>query len=304
MFSAYSFRLLRLMTVTVAAVVLVAVLPRSCPARSMTTQEISEGIETWFADLSALFDEIADAPAVKRTSLAETDRYFVSALRRHQALNTLIKTNSRGVVISEVIRGRKPERTFRDISKQQWYSRVARTHQAYHGLLREDNGRYYLFWSKPVLRGSNRRFVGTVVAKIDLWDSFHAYAANVIEPFLVRMDGRSLYSNKWKSEWEYNEEELSIPGIERISVRSSVTGVLAQDPQEPQPSHLEGGGGESELVAEEISAPVTVGTLLSNRTFLAIAAVSLLIILVFAVRLAVQLNHYRLIRRVDRSDIL
>lgn len=269
----------------------------------VSPEQLQGDINSYFQDIKTTFDRIADAPAVKRTSLSKTDRYFVSALRQHQAIFTLIKTNSQGVVISEVIRGQKPERNFRNISTQQWYSKVERTHKDYQGFLKEDNGRYYLFWSKPVLKGGNQRFVGSVVAKIDLWDCFHAFANDVTEPFLIRMHGISLYSNKWKNGNEYRELDLDVPGVDRISVRSTeaasapgpvevaapVTAPVVQPPLVP---------------AESSQRAVTLRSLLRNKTFVVIAIVTVLIILVFAVRLMVQINHWRLMRKVDRSDIL
>ena len=86
------------------------------------------------------------------------------------------------MIISEVIRGEKTERPMRDVSGQRWFRKVSRNKEAYYTLIKDrEQARYYLFWCRPILKRGNR-FIGSVVAKIDLWDSFYEFSNFNIEP--------------------------------------------------------------------------------------------------------------------------
>jgi len=183
---------------------------------------IKEDIEQYFTDQWQAFDKIAASSSIKKTSLSQVDRYFVASLKRNQTFYTFIKTNSKGVLINEVIRGEKPIRKFRDVGTQKWYYYVSRKYKDYQGFLRDENGRYYLFWAKPVLkmtRSGVKKYIGATAVKVDLWDCFHKFASDVDEPFLIRLGRKSLYSNKWKKGTEFEEKNLDIPGVKRVSVR-------------------------------------------------------------------------------------
>jgi len=181
-------------------------------------QASKEDIENYFSELQNTFTLIAGASSVKSTSLSRTERYFVAILKKNQTLYSLIKTNSKGVIISEVIRGQTPERDYRNVADQPWFRTVLKKREDHYGFVKEETGRYYLFWGKPVFKGANR-FVGAVAVKIDLWDCFHKISADVKEPFLIRLANKSLYSHKWEKESLYNDDLLNIPGVRKISLR-------------------------------------------------------------------------------------
>ena len=186
------------------------------------SSSLKENIEQYFVDLWQDFDKIAASSSIKKTSLSYVDRYFVSMLKKNQTFYTFIKTNSKGVLINEVVRGEKTQRKFRDVGTQRWYTFVSKKHRDYHGFLRDENGRYYLFWAKPVLkmtRSGRKTFVGAVALKIDFWDCFHKIAEDIDEPFLIRLGRKSLYSNKWKKGPDFKENTLEISGVKRVSVR-------------------------------------------------------------------------------------
>lgn len=187
---------------------------------------LKEDIEEYFTDQWQAFDKIATSSSIKKTSLSYIDRYFISILKRNQTFYTFIKTNSKGVLINEVIRGERPERKFRDVGIQRWYYHVSRKYKDYHGFLKDENGRYYLFWAKPVLkttRSGAKKYIGAIAVKVDLWDCFHKFASDINEPFLIRLGRKGLYSNKWKKGIDFEEKSLEIPGVRRISVRIAVS---------------------------------------------------------------------------------
>ena len=196
---------------------LIVVLSSVLPASSGTAN-LQEDLNAYYVKLDESFARIVDAGALRSTSLKPAERLFVRAMRKNMAYNTFLRTNSKGIIISEAIRGQKVERPMRDVSDQKWFKRVSERKEAYYTLIKDDErGRYYLFWTRPILKGGNR-FVGTVVAKIDLWDSFYDFSNNLYEPFLIKLGRKSLFSHKWEEGQQGIEKPLGIQGIDRISV--------------------------------------------------------------------------------------
>jgi hypothetical protein len=167
-------------------------------------------------------DKASISPMVKGTKIKPMDRFFVRTLKKHQTIHSILRTNSKGVVISEVIRGQIPTAADkRNISNQQWFSQINKKNEAYYDVIKnEETGRYYLFWARALVNktGSKEHTVGALVGQIDLWDCFHKIAVKVDQPFLIRLNKLSLYSNKWEKVRRYTEEPLNIPGVNKISI--------------------------------------------------------------------------------------
>lgn len=180
-------------------------------------------IEKYFTDLVKNLDKASNSPIVKGTKIKPIDRFFVLTLKKHQTIHSILRTNSKGIVISEVIRGQIPAAADkRNISNQQWFSQIKKKNENYYDVIKnEETGRYYLFWAKAVMSskaGSKEHPIGVLVAQIDLWDCFHKIAVKVDQPFLIRLNKLSLYSNKWEKVRRYTEEPLNIPGVTKISL--------------------------------------------------------------------------------------
>ena len=225
-------------------------------------QNLQEQLNEYFVDLDAAFAKVAQSGALRSTSLRSAERLFVREMRKNQAYTVFLRTNSKGVVISEVIRGEKVERPMRNVADQTWFRTVSNKKEAYYTLIKDtDRGRYYLLWTRPVLKRGDR-FVGAVVAKIDLWDSFYEFSNTMYVPFLVKLGRKSLFSHKWKKSPGSTELPLTIQGIKTISViympdKEPVTPKIKKDttvaapaaaPVEtakttPQPEKKKGGSG-------------------------------------------------------------
>ncbi len=265
---------------------------------------LNEQIDSFVIELKESFEKELSNPVVKSTRLSRTDRYFVSVLKRNQPFYALIRTNSRGVIINEVIRGETPERNLRNISNQRWFSQIERTHEPYYGFLKQDNGRYYLFWSMPLLsksRSGSSRFVGAVAAKIDLWDTFHKFSEQTTLPFLIKIGGMSLYSHKWDDSQESVEKELSVPGVDRIAVRyveqtfepaQPETAEVAAAPTQPQ--------GNGSATPPEAAAIKKV----NPKILIGLGVVLFLILAIASVRLLLWARHRALMRKIEREDLL
>ncbi|MBN1575580.1 MAG: PDC sensor domain-containing protein [Chitinispirillaceae bacterium] len=182
------------------------------------SSSLQEDLNFYFVKVDEAFARIVESGALRSTNLRSAERLFIREMRKNQAYNTFIRTNSKGSVISEVIRAQKVERPMRDISDQRWFKMVSQKKEAYYSLIKDgDKGRYYLFWARPILKKGDR-FIGSVLLKIDLWDSFHEFSSSIFNPFLIKLGRKSLFSHKWEEGTSGNEKPLTIQGIDRISV--------------------------------------------------------------------------------------
>lgn len=203
---------------------------------SVYADSLQVEFEQYFSTLSESFNTIASSRVLRKTRLYSMDRFFVASLKRHQTIYSFIRTNSKGVIISEVIRGQNPERNFRKVRDQKWFNFVQQNQEDYHTLIKiKETGRYYLLWCKPVLKG-NKYFVGAVAVKIDLWDCIHKISSRIDEPFLIRIGSKSLYSYKWKNIDSYDKVPLDISGAKNIFLLIKKEKVEEEVVQESKPS--------------------------------------------------------------------
>jgi hypothetical protein len=260
-----------------------------------------ENIEQYFTELMESYNSIASAQGVKGTSLPRTDRYFVSALKKHQVFYSLIKTNSKGVVVSEVIRGQTPERNYRKVDNQRWFTVVSGKHEGYEGFMKEEEtGRYYLLWGRPIIKGSSH-FAGGVVAKVDLWDCFHEFSDKAEEPFLIRLGNLSLYSHKWKKGISYDEVALDIPGVKRISVRFPKSGAQLTPPDSIAQSMT--AVGDTEKGKKTKTGKFSLKKLSTiQKITIAVMGVALLVLLFYLSKLISRFKDWRLRKKIDKED--
>jgi hypothetical protein len=206
--------------ITMVSLLLCSLTPRALRAVDSTTC-IPCRADAFFADLKADFDKVAVSPVLKNAKSGPVNGLFFKTLKKYQPMYSFIRTNAKGMVINEVIRGENPSVKKRKVSDQSWYVAVSKKLDEYTGFVKEENGRYYLFWAAPIMvkAGGKEKFNGAVVAKIDIWDCFHKIAATTEVPFIVRIERLSLYSNKWKEDHTSIETALTVPGVGNISMR-------------------------------------------------------------------------------------
>lgn len=179
---------------------------------------IQRDMDLYFSSIYDSFTRTAQSPTLKKNSLRAAELFFLRELKRRQSINAFLRTNSKGQVISEVIRGKDIGRPLRDVSGQRWFQFVKNQRTAYHTVIKDDDrGRYYLLWSSPIIKKDDR-FVGAVMAKIDLWDSFYEFSDAVYYPFRIKLGKKTLFSHKWKEQYIGSEVPLAIQGINHISV--------------------------------------------------------------------------------------
>jgi hypothetical protein len=183
-------------------------------------------VEQYFSSLKKDFDKMADNPVMKKPKSKSINGLFLTTLKRHQPIYSFMRTNAKGIMVNEIVRGQIPEKgkkPVKDKAKetvkdQEWFKKISKTATEYYGFTYiEENGRYYLFWVDPII-DQKKKFAGAVVAKIDLWDCFHEMSKETTEPFLIRLGGKSLYSDKWKNAKGFVEVPLAVDGVEKISL--------------------------------------------------------------------------------------
>jgi hypothetical protein len=258
------------------------------------SQDLQSDLNDYFTKIDAAFEKISEAGAVRSTSLRSAERLFVREMRKNQAYTMFFRTNSKGVIISEVVRGEKAERPMRSVADQKWYRTVSAQREAYYTLVKDsERGRYYLLWARPILK-SGDRFVGAVAAKIDLWDSFYEFSNSVYVPFLVKLGRKSLFSHKWKNSLIGGEKSITVPGVDRISViyiqekqsapaaavqkdtvkePSAVTAPVEKVKESPEPAKKKGGSGTLIILLIVLFAVIAIASLMliswmKRRTFL------------------------------------
>ena len=257
------------------------------------SQDLQADLNDYFTKIDAGFEKISEAGAVRSTSLRSAERLFVREMRRNQAYTMFFRTNSKGVIISEVVRGETVERPMRSVADQKWYRTVSSQKEAYYTLVKDsERGRYYLLWARPILK-SGDRFVGAVAAKIDLWDSFYEFSNSVYVPFLVKLGRKSLFSHKWKNSLIGGEKSITVPGVDRISViyiqekqtapaaavqkdtvmKPAVAAPVEKVKETPLPEKKKGGAGTLIILLIVLFAGIAIASLLliswmKRRTFL------------------------------------
>jgi hypothetical protein len=218
-----------LRAVLITALVMTAPLHAAKPKKEV---KLEDAVEKYVANMRKSFNQIPDTRVIRKTQLTKTNRYFMRLLKKHSAFTKIIRTNSRGRMINEVIRDETPRRVNKNVSRQKWYSFVRRKKEDYSKLLYDKRtGRYSLFWAKPIMLKSKgkKRFAGAVAAKIDLGDTFFWFSKRTREPFLIRLDKMILYSNRWEMAENFVEHDFEVPGVKKISIRY----IKKEPPPEP-----------------------------------------------------------------------
>jgi hypothetical protein len=275
---------------------------------------LTVSIENYFSGLKNDFLACSASAGVKSRHVKHIDAYFIKTLKKHQPLFSLVMTTSKGKVLSEVVRGEKPVHAKKDVARQIWYLQVSKSLKEYDGLMREDNGRYYLFWSVPILHKApkgHKKFEGVVVAKIDLWDCFHKIAESMKEPFYIRLNDITLYTHLWENQRIFVEDTLVVPGAEKISVRHQKIGVTAV-PVSPgaESASVLSRKETSQKIAAQIqeadkNGPKPAAPKVSkNNLPIVIGLIGLIIIItvVLIIQLIGKIKHLMLMRSIDKQD--
>jgi hypothetical protein len=184
---------------------------------------LDQVLDTIFAKTKADFDKMAASPIVKSLKRKPVNGFFWKSLKTHQPWHSVFRTDKKGAVINEVIRIEGESKEKRSVAGEPWFAKVSKTMKEHLAINKnEKTGRYYLVWASPIISKvkGKETFQGAVVAQIDLWDCFDRYSDKSTTPFKVLiLDRVVLYEHLWRDTIKYTEKRLTVPGIDKISVR-------------------------------------------------------------------------------------
>jgi hypothetical protein len=304
----------------IAVSIVLVCLFSSMPAFS--TAMTKDAVEQYFAALKKDFDKVADNPVMKIPKSKSVNGLFLMALKRHQPVYSFMRTNAKGVMVNEVVRGQIPEKGKKNVKEknakeqnvkdQEWFKKISKTATEYYGFtFIEENGRYYLFWVNPIL-DKKKRFCGAVVAKIDLWDCFHEMSKETTEPFLIRLGGKSLYSDKWKNAKTMVDVPLEVAGVEKISLiteKPIAAAAAAAAGSDTSLSSYQKDTGAVAAVAPALFNDTLAkkksagGFFAKNKVLIIICGIVILILFIFLlVRFYIWLSNIFAMRNINKPD--
>lgn len=179
---------------------------------------VKQDLDTYFAKIDETLTSIQKSSAIGSTNLNLAENLFFRELKRNQPFYAFYRANSKGKIVSEIVRSKPAERTGTVVENEQWFKAVKKNNEDFYTVFKDvERGRYYLIWSKPILK--KEQFKGAVCLKVDLWDCFYDYSNGIYFPILVKLGKKTLFSHKWNDVISSTEESLVVPGIKNISVR-------------------------------------------------------------------------------------
>jgi hypothetical protein len=197
--------------------------PGTKNANQLAQKPVDQDLDTLFARTKTDFDKMAASPVLKSPKLKTVNGFFWHSLKVHQPWHSLIRTDKKGAVINEVIRIKGESREKRSVAGEEWFTQVSKTMKEHLNITKmEKTGRYYLVWAAPIVSKvkGTETFRGAVVAHIDLWDCFDRYSDKSTSPFKINiLDRVVLYEHLWKDTIKYVKKPLTVPGIDKITVR-------------------------------------------------------------------------------------
>lgn len=177
-------------------------------------------VNTYFVSLDSAFGAITKGVS-RINALNPTDEYFITMLNDHSEFEYLMRTNSKGKIISKASGGKAAPRNYRFIGDQTWHKTTEISKKPYYGNIIQKQG-YYLFWNRPVMvrTKSGSRFGGAVAVKINLKKCFQNIASKNKIPFRIIYNKRTLFSNIKKGvPGSFSENKLAVYGMPGLVVR-------------------------------------------------------------------------------------
>lgn len=173
-------------------------------------------ISTYFIVCDSLLDNLSNRLA-PIADLELTDKLLLAQIKSFPDFEYLLRTNSKGKIISKVANNQIQPRDFRNIGRQTWFKVLKMTKKPSYDKIMQKQG-IFLFWVKPVIQ--NKRLTGTLVAKINLKKSFSRIALENKIRFRVMYKRKNIFSNfKKKISSSLANEKLSIYGIPGLLVQ-------------------------------------------------------------------------------------
>jgi hypothetical protein len=182
-------------------------------------------LQKQFLELDSALLRLAAAPEVHEVHAKKAESVNTllrRALVRYPAIEALVRTNAKGLVVNDQERRGRAEKLRTDASDSVWYSGPGKTLVPWYGPVVKDKMRPYCVWSRPVILHSaigGDRFGGVIAITIDVFACFRDFAAHVDGPFEILLGGRSFYYLSWADTIHFEETSVPIPGTVVFGLR-------------------------------------------------------------------------------------
>jgi hypothetical protein len=122
---------------------------------------VQDSINSFFAKMDENFQQLCESPALKSTKLSPAEKLFVRTMKRNQFYLSLVRTNSRGIIISEAIRGKNVDRPNSNAENEKCLG-VKNQHESTIHSKDNDRASMTLFGVNHFNKG---KFIGAVLAR-------------------------------------------------------------------------------------------------------------------------------------------
>jgi len=270
-------------------------------------------IEQYFSALEKTCLQLSEQSNIRKGSPKRVAPILQSTLKKHIPMDAILRVNSKGIVINEILRGNKPIKKFRDISHQKWFDHAGTNMERYYGWTQSGSGPVQLFWAYPLIAVSSsgaKRSAGALLFKINSEKVFSLINSKSDLPFRVSFDNQELYhSPKAPDNASGNTRTITIRGLEGVTLLTYGTQPASAETNRPSSrpqgtTARPGNGNEADLSPRSgdrsQNAP---GSGFSLRPFImpVIGGVAFLvvIIVVILIQRSIKKHNEDLMRRID-----
>ncbi len=178
------------------------------------SDETTAAVAEHFDALHTTIAQLAESDALASANIKRAVAPFKKTMSSHASVTSMMRINSKGKVVNEVVREGRPGRRFRNVSRQGWFTETARLNN-YYGYLKRRDGDFELFWCFPIVLSGNR-FGGALVAKIDMKRALKTVAGEIDKPFRVVYEKRVFFAHEWNKSGETATKKLDVRGTEDL----------------------------------------------------------------------------------------
>jgi hypothetical protein len=288
----------------------------------------AEYLQKQFTEIDSALSRIPGLPEARMKEVEPVNGLFRKLLARYPEVASIVRTNSKGVVVNDVERQGKADALHSNCSDSAWYAVPKKTSAPWYGPLVKENRRPYLAWSRPLsvrMPIGSERFGGVVTFKIDMFACFKDFAAHANGPFEILLNKKSFYYLSWTDNIPFEESDVTLPGKIVLGLRmpkAAAAEARRQQPAsqrqpleeagaaEPRRESREAGMKQDEAdvsvkaedsVSLPMGEPRTARTMAHANLWLLFAGAALLLTLIFGAALLVGRARRRIAQAADET---
>ncbi len=183
---------------------------------SAKAKSVDVRMDAYFKKLEKRIESFARSKRVTSSKLVNIDAFFREILIDNPEITSILRTNSKGKVLSEFTRNKKFKRNYRSIANQKIFKQIKSSGHPYYKVLGGTKRAALLMWGMKI--GTSKRFNGILVVKIDMITSLHQFAKTTKTPFLARTNGKLIYSHLWEGRSNPMENFVDVPGLKEMII--------------------------------------------------------------------------------------